>query len=211
MMKKIKVILFFILIRNLLIAQSGDLVVQGISPDLHLLHTVAPKENWYSIGRLYNISPKEIAPYNGVTLDKPLSIGERIKLPLTTTNFSQDGNKVEDEVFIPLYHMVQDKEWMYRISTNYNKVPVENIEKWNNLSKDDVKEGMKLIVGYLKVKKDQSALATNGLSAVKSGTAPVNTKNESKTETVIKQDKTETLAQPLEEKKILMNLLLNRQ
>jgi LysM repeat protein len=136
-------------------------MVQGVTPALYVTHTVQPKENWYSVGRLYNISPKEIAPFNGVTMEKPLAIGEQLKVPLTTANFSQNGSSSPDEAFVPVYHIVQEKEWMYRISTNYNKVPVESLEKWNNINRDQAKVGTKLIVGYLKVKKDQSALATN--------------------------------------------------
>ncbi len=171
---RVRFLLLFLLgiITNVVTAQSGNLIVTGVSPDLYLVHTVAPKENWYSVGRLYNISPKEIAPFNSLTLDKALSIGQQIKVPLTTANFSQNGIKGGDETSIPVYHIVQDKEWMYRISTNYNKVPVENLEKWNNINKDQAKAGMKLIIGYLKVKIDQSALASKGVAIVKTASAP---------------------------------------
>ncbi len=153
--------------------QNGNLIVEGTAPNLNLSHTVAPKENWYSIGRLYNISPKEIAPFNQLTLENPLSIGQQIKVPLTSSNFSQDGSKLEDQVFVPVYHVVQDKEWMYRISTNYNKVAIESLEKWNSINKDQVKAGMQLIIGYLKVNKDQSALASKSTSTIKAGTPEV--------------------------------------
>ena len=60
-------------------AQVSDLQVQGISPHLYLLHTVQPKENWYSIGRIYNVSPKQLAPYNALSMDKALSVGQTLK------------------------------------------------------------------------------------------------------------------------------------
>lgn len=158
---RLLIILLFSCFTSLLSAQSKDLMVQGVTPSMYVMHTVQPKENWYSVGRLYNISPKEIAPFNGVTMDKPLAIGEHLKVPLTAANFSQNGSASPDEIFVPVYHVVQEKEWMYRISTNYNKVPVESLEKWNNINRDQAKLGTKLIIGYLKVKKDQSALASN--------------------------------------------------
>jgi LysM repeat protein len=171
---RVRFFLLFLLsiITNIVTAQSGNLIVMGVSPDLYLVHTVAPKENWYSVGRLYNISPKEIAPFNSLTIDKALSIGQQVKVPLNTANFSQNGIKGGDEASIPVYHIVQDKEWMYRISTNYNKVPVENLEKWNNINKDQAKAGMKLIIGYLKVKSDQSALASKGVAIGKTAAVP---------------------------------------
>ena len=157
------VICFLFLVTQSVVAQSG-LNIQGISPDLHVSHTVSAKDTWYSVGRLYNISSKEVAAYNGTTIDKPLSVGQPIKIPLTTANFSQNGSKGADEVFVPLYHTVQPKEWMYRISVNHNKVPIETLEKWNNISRDNATAGTRLIVGHLKVKQGQSALANGAVS-----------------------------------------------
>lgn len=141
---------------------QSDMTVQGTSPDLYLMHTVQPKETWFAIGRLYNVPPKEIAALSGATMDK-LAIGQELKVPLSTHNFSQDGKKGADEVFVPVYHIVQEKEWMYRISQNHNKIPIESLEKWNSITNDQLQAGMKLIVGYLKVKTATSPLAANGL------------------------------------------------
>ena len=152
-----------ILLVQLLKAQN-PLIVQGATPQLYLVHTVVAKENWYSVGRIYNQSPKEIAPFNGTTLEKPLAIGQNLKIPLTAMNLSQDGSKAADEVLVPLHHVVADKEWMYRISIANNKVPIANFEKWNGITNDQLRAGMKVIVGYLKVKTGQSplvAMATN--------------------------------------------------
>lgn len=188
-------------------AQSGDLMVEGTSPNLYVQHTVVAKENWYSIGRLYNISPKEIAPFNNATMDKPLSIGEQIKIPLTTANFSQDGQKAADEVFVPVYHVVQEKEWMYRISTNYNKVPTANIEKWNGITNDQLKAGLKLVVGYLKVKPAQSTLASKGSATIKTETPavvetkPATTQNTTATTAATTTAATQTAVTKTEEKK----------
>lgn len=145
---------------------QDKLQIQGAGAALYLSHTVKPGENWYSVGRIYNISPKEIAPFNKTTMDKPLAIGQALHIPLTEINFSQNGSKASDEVFVPLYHKVADKEWMYRISTQHNKVPVENLEKWNNIKNDQLRSGMLVIVGYLKVKPGQSALAAKGTTKI---------------------------------------------
>jgi LysM repeat protein len=143
-------------------AQTDDLLIQGATPDLYLLHMVKPKENLYSMGRMYNMAPKEIAAYNKLTIDKPISIGQQIKIPLTLANFSQNNSKGNEEVLVPVYHIVKDKEWMFRISANYNKVPLTYLQQWNNVTNDDLKAGMKLTVGHLKVKQGQSSLAFKG-------------------------------------------------
>src|SRR5258708_2511827 len=154
-------------------SQSNELLIQGQTGKLYLEHTVVAKENWYSIGRLYNISPKELAPFNKLTMAQPLNIGQQLEIPLTAANFSQNGLKAPAETLVPLYHIIQEKEWMYRISVNHNRVPIANLEKWNNINKDQVKAGMHVIVGFLKVKTALSALASNeGGAPVAATTAP---------------------------------------
>jgi hypothetical protein len=123
---------------------------------------VAAKENWYSVGRLYNINPKELATYNHLTFAQPLEIVQVMQVPLTAVNFSQDGKKLATETLVPVIHVVQDKEWLYRISVNHNKVPIPALEKWNHVTGDQVRSGLHLIVGYLKVKTALSALVVNG-------------------------------------------------
>ncbi len=173
----------FILISVNLSAQN--LQVQQDGSKLYLNHTVAPKENWYSIGRTYNISPKEIAPFNNTTIDKGLSIGQKLKVPLTDVNLSQTGQPAPDEVFVPLYHTVKEKEGLFRIGQNYNKVSVDQLKTWNKLKTDETAKGTNLIVGYLRVKRELSTLAGSGVTKVqnqpvaKSGAVnPVNTPSE---------------------------------
>src|ERR1700760_2436867 len=142
-------------------SQSNELVIQGETGKLYLEHTVVAKENWYSVGRLYNTNPNQLASFNKLALTQPLAIGQVLQIPLTAVNFSQDLQKTPAETLIPIYYITQEKEWMYRISVNHNKVPIPTLEKWNNMNKDAVRPGMHLIVGYLKVKTALSALATN--------------------------------------------------
>jgi LysM repeat protein len=156
-MKRLLILLFSFPLWCL--AQNTPLVVEGISPNLYLTHTVQAKENYYSIGRMYNISPKEIAPFNNLQLEKGLSLNQVIKVPLQEVNFLQEGNAAPDEVLIPIQHIVKEKEGLYRISVNYNKLPLEILKHWNNIKTDAVPNGTKLIVGYLKVKTALSPLA----------------------------------------------------
>jgi LysM repeat protein len=184
-------------------AQKNELLVQGASPDLYMNYKVAPKENYYSIGRMYNISPKEIAPYNNLQLESGLSLGQLIKIPLTNSNFFQSGNADADETFVPVYYAVKDKEGLYRVAQNHNGLPVETLKQWNNVKGETVKKGTVLIVGYLKVKKELSALAKNGIgtsiattetAAVKTETKPAQTETKKAEEpvAVVKQKKEES-------------------
>jgi len=162
MKNKWLLVLLCMLLTKLGWCQENDLQVQGIAPHLYLKHTVQPKETWYSVARSFNVNPKQLAPYNSLSIDKPLAIGQVIKVPLTAENFSQNGSKATDETLVPVHHTLQEREWLYRVSVNYNKVPIETLEKWNSIKKDDAKPGMNLIVGYLKVKNGQSPLTAQG-------------------------------------------------
>jgi len=183
--RKIIALMVFVLVVHTALAQ--DYLTKGASPDLHLQHTIAPKETWYSLGRMYNLPPAELAGYNKTPISRPLDIGQQVKIPLTAANFSQDGRKGADEVLIPVYHIVQPREWMYRISVNHNKVPIEKLEEWNNISRDDAKAGTRLIVGYLKVKSGNLA---QGVSPAPSPTPA----SRSATTTASGLDRSETAA-----------------
>lgn len=152
------------------------MIAEGISPNLYITHKVAPKENFYSIGRIYNISPRDIAPFNNITLESGLNPGQVLRVPLNTTNFFQSGTADADETFVPLYHIVSAKEGLYRIGVHYNNLPVETLKQWNNIKEDAVKQGSRLIVGYLKVKKELSDVAGSGIGrTIESNTAVVTT------------------------------------
>ena len=156
---------FFAICLSLFHTASGQghiLYIQEQGSKAYLLHHVVAKENWYSVGRIYNISPKELAPFNGLTLEQPLVIGQELKVPLTPNNFSQDGKKNADETFVPVYHEVRGEELLPQISANFNRVPITTLEKWNKVSKEAVKDGMRLVVGFLKVKSSLSYLANEG-------------------------------------------------
>jgi LysM repeat protein len=121
-----------------------ELLVQSSDKGLFLNHKVVAKESFYSIGRLYNIPPKDIAAFNGLDMNNGLAIGQSIKIPLNESNFSQTTDKGR-----PVYYVVGAKEGLYRVSLKNNNVLMASLRKWNKLSKDNISTGQKLIVGYL--------------------------------------------------------------
>jgi len=136
-------------------AQTQTLTVEGTAPDLYITHKVSPKESYYSLARRYNQTPKAIAAFNRSTMEKGLTIGQTIKIPLTKQNLDVTGKTGEEETLIPLYHTVSKDETLFRIGNSY-KVALPDIKQWNNLTADEIKEGMPLVVGHLKVAKDQA-------------------------------------------------------
>ena len=66
---------------------QNELLVQSSSKGMFLQHTVKAKENYYSIGRLYHVTPKEIEAFNGLDMNHGLSIGQTLHIPLNASNF----------------------------------------------------------------------------------------------------------------------------
>ncbi|HEY4935274.1 MAG TPA: LysM peptidoglycan-binding domain-containing protein, partial [Puia sp.] len=128
-------------------AQFAQLRIEGTNGKFYLVHMVVAKENWYSIGRLFNLSPHDIASFNNMSFDKPLEVAAQLNIPLTSVNFDQKQIKGAGETLVPVYHVVEQKEWIFKISSIYNDVPVTSLEKWNKIKRDDVREGTDLIVG----------------------------------------------------------------
>lgn len=124
--------------------------VQGTSPDLYLSHTVAKGETLYSLGRAFGLSPKEIAASNNISPEQGLQLGHTIRIPLTKTNFSQKADAGTAGGYHPVVHKVTDKETLYRVSVNHNKVPLDNIRRWNNFTGDGLKKDGLIIIGWVK-------------------------------------------------------------
>jgi len=152
-------VFFTIVTSNFLLAQQNNLEIKGKGSNLFIEHKVAPKESFFSIGRLYNVQPKTIASFNNLQFGSSLSIGQELKIPLGANNFTQTETKTNEEALVPVFHTVEPKETLYRLGVNYNKVPLSSLKKWNHLKSDEVSVGSQMIVGYLKVDKTQSSLA----------------------------------------------------
>lgn len=174
-------------------SQNTPLIVQLDNQNKpYLTHSIGPKENFYSIGRIYNISPRVFAPYNGLELTSTLSIGQQIRIPLNEVNFWQTGTRTENETVVPLYHTVKQGETMSRLSQVYG-TDNASIKSWNNLG-DAVSVGSKVIIGFLKVDKTLSSLAAKGMNVrseptlVQQQPKPVIRTEEPKKETVVVKD-----------------------
>lgn len=152
-------VFFSFITSSLLLAQQNKFEVKGSGSEIYIEHIVTPKENFYSVGRMYNVNPKELASFNHLHFASGLNIGQILKIPLTKNNFTQEESAAVNEALIPLYHTVAAGETLYRLGVNYNKVSLASLKKWNHLSSDELSVGNPMIIGFLKVDKTQSALA----------------------------------------------------
>lgn len=163
-MKRAAIFFSLLLIVSIALAQTTPLQVQLDNKNQpYLVHSIGPKENFYSIGRIYNISPRVFAPYNGLELTSALSIGQQIRIPLNEVNFWQTGTRKENETVIPVYHTVKQGETLTKLSQLFG-TDNASVKSWNNLGSDAVVVGSKVIIGFLKVDKTLSPLAAQGMN-----------------------------------------------
>lgn len=147
-MKKILLsVLTLFLFLSCVLAQKSNLMVKSSDKGLYLEHKVVSKESFFSVGRLYNVHSKFIASYNKLDINKGLQIDQKLRIPLTDTNFTQQENSGT-----PVYYKTNDKEGLMKVSKANNNVLLTKLRTWNNLSTDEVKEGTKLVIGFLKSK-----------------------------------------------------------
>lgn len=155
MKKLIPVCMAFLILAFYSSAQNNELVLRKADNSFYLEHIVVAKDNFYSIGRLYNSSAKSIAALNRIDMNKGLDIGQKLRIPLSDTNFIQTGNSGT-----PVFYKAGLNTTLTRISDAYRKVPVENLRYWNQRTREEVLEGEKLIIGFL-ITKEMPSISIN--------------------------------------------------
>lgn len=141
---KFFIVTFLALSSTFAYAQTQPLVAKKNDAGLYVDHTVNPKEGIYAIGRLYNVHPKSIASFNSIDINKGLNIGEVIKVPLEAANFSQTNT-----TGTPVYYVVGEKDGLMKVSNFANKLTLQKIRDWNQLSSDNLNVGQNLVIGYI--------------------------------------------------------------
>jgi LysM repeat protein len=109
-----------------------------------ILHQVKSKETYYSIGRLYNVSPGTIIKFNN---NVSLHIGVVIKVPSTRPFKTQSTASVNNPVSNAdiIEYKVGPREFLYSIAKRFNTT-VEDLKELNNLRGDNLRIGQILKV-----------------------------------------------------------------
>jgi len=168
-----KILLLGVILFNSLLSFAQHITIEKEKSLLYITHKVAAKETLYSLGRTYHLTPKEIAVANKLNVDAGLRVGQQLKIPLKKNNFVQSTPKTKKELE-PVYHTIKKGENLYKLSKNYNNVKEADLKKWNHLSKNIVKPGQDIIVGYLKV--SSNAEVPNHEAVAKTKSKPDTTK-----------------------------------
>lgn len=199
-----KGLLFLVMIVSCVsILAQQKLFLKGKPNAMYIEHRVGEKESLSSVGRMYGLTASQLARFNGRSPSAVLSKGSTLKVPLKLEDIAQKTGK-------PVFHIVVKGDNLFKISQQYNKVPVAQLRSWNNLGTSSVKNGQELIVGYIKVDDDQSLqmvsqkesinTKTNETSSVTELSTKTNQAEQSKSIPAKEKETTPIFHQNIEEK-----------
>ncbi len=115
--------------------------------DTKIRYKVKPGDYLGKIANKFGVRVSQIKQWNGMRSDQ-LKAGSRLTIftrnpqPQSPQNPSKPSKKSGNEVV----YEVRQGDSLWSISKKYSGVSVENLQKWNGISGDDLKPGMKLIV-----------------------------------------------------------------
>lgn len=136
---------------NIASASASNLIdsigVENLKGKKVIIHKVVQHDTYYSIGRLYNVAPKEIITFND---NKYLQIGVIIKVPTnlpfkeqagTTVKNTAAGNSAENGTYTE--YTIQAKDNLNRLAERFGTT-VNEIKRINELSSINLKIGQVL-------------------------------------------------------------------
>ncbi len=151
-------------------------------------YKVQPKDNFYSVGRMFNVTPKTIATYNKLDMSKGLVANKIIRIPVDDTAIAAVDNKTKT-----VYYIVSKGDNLTKVSRKCH-TPEKNLMEWNHLQGDKILLDQKMVVGFLKYKipssqdQSQSLARKDSDSLAVTETKVSNTvKEEASTDTISKE------------------------
>ena len=136
-------------------------------------HTIVKGETLTALAQKYHTTVGELMRLNGMNAKSQLKIGEKVKIPVSSSSAVQKTSVTKTPVKTKATkdstvatHYVLKNETLYSISKQFG-VTVEQLKEWNNLTDDNLHFGQQLTVSsdgaiLLAAKKnDKPAITTN--------------------------------------------------
>ena len=118
----------------------GMVAVQAPDADGRIIHEVQPYQTLTTIAKAYNVTVERILALNGLQVDWPLSIGQKLLIspgnvtPSPTLSVVQ---RLTPEADGNYYHTVQSGETLSGIANLY-EVPLADLMSWNGLNNNSI-------------------------------------------------------------------------
>ncbi len=128
---------------------ADSIGIENVNGKKVILHRIEPKETYFSLGRRYHISTRDIMELNK---QQPLKVGGTIRIPTglpyaSTVHPSAPSSVVIEQQNTATSSFIEYKvgrgETLYTIAKRF-ETTVEEIRKENNLSSNNLREGQLL-------------------------------------------------------------------
>lgn len=159
-------IIGYFLLPCLAFSQS-KLMVLGKCPDCYVQYKAKTGETIEQIASLAAISKEKLLTFNGVkTLDNN-RLPAFWRIPVTADNLQKTSGGQ------PVYHVVEKGDNLYRINLLYFQPGILQLQEWNGLRNNALKDGELLLVGYLGGKREEAGTSGTDVISVAAPTVQV--------------------------------------
>ena len=122
---------------------QAKLLVLGKCPECYVQYRLKPGETLETISALVGIPPAQLKAYNKISSGISEAAPSSIRIPISA------GNLITDKTPLPVFHVVEKGDNLYRLNLQYFKPGIPRIKEWNQLKSETLKDGDMVVVGYL--------------------------------------------------------------
>ncbi len=116
-----------------------------------ILHQLEKKQTMYSLAKFYGLEINEVMYYNedlGEISD--ISVGTFIHIPIPNKAIKRyQRNDFDATKHASIYYKVKKGDTLYGVAKRMFRMPVEDIQKRNNLTNNNIQPGQYLQVGWI--------------------------------------------------------------
>lgn len=159
-------------------------MVLGKCPDCYVQYKPKVGETVEQIAGIAALSPEKLLSLNGVKPGENSRLPAFWRIPITSSNLQKNAGG------LPVYHVIERGDNLYRINLMYFQPGISQLQEWNSIKLNSLKDGELLLIGYLGGGIPPVAATTNPIAVVPPA-APVYITDSS---SVLRQEKIEAAA-----------------
>jgi LysM repeat protein len=122
---------------------QAKLLVLGKCPECYVQYRLKPGETLESISALAGMPLTQLKAYNKFSSADLTATPSSIRIPLSASNL------ITDKTPLPVFHVVEKGDNLYRLNLQYFSPGIPRIKEWNQLKSETLKDGDMIVVGYL--------------------------------------------------------------
>lgn len=176
----------FCFISPLLGQAQAKLMVLGKCPECYVQYKPKVGETLEQIAGLAALSPDKLLSLNGVKPGENNRLPTFWRIPITSSNLQKKSGG------LPVYHVIERGDNLYRINLMYFQPGIAQLQEWNSLTSNALKDGELLLVGYLGMATTPVTVTTTPIPVIPlPAPSPVNITDSS---TIIRNERIEASA-----------------